>query len=217
MRSSTTSPPRSTLPDEFTLRRLDPVADRDLLLTAFRWDTTDTPEWFRRAEAVWSEDTPEAYLARAARPEQADIAIEKNGQTAGIITLEMIAPGVIEMFFSAPRGSDSALLTAACWQVGSQLLRDGVAAKLVSWVCTLNRGALRLNRACGMQDTGVALLKGAVRGRVLEWKRLELTRRRWEELTIGEEDQNSDTAAAEFSEHLRDDQSAGQRVHAVAR
>lgn len=173
---------------DFTLRRLSPDADRELLLLGLQWDTQDAPEWFRRAEAVWSGDTPEVYLARARRPEQADLLVEENGYSAGIITVEMIAPGVAELFFSAPRRSRPELLTQACWQVGSQLLRDGLAAKLVSWVCTLNRGALRLNRACGMQETGISLLKGSVRGRVLEWRRLELTRERWEEITgLGQE------------------------------
>lgn len=214
MHSSVTSLPHNTPPDDFTLRRLDPATEAEALLMAFRWDTADAPEWFRRAESVWSEETPENVLERARRSVQTDVAVEKNGQIAGIITLEMIAPGVIEMFFSAPRGSDSVLLRAACWQVGSQLLRDGVAAKLVSWVCTLNRGAMRLNRDCGMQETGISLLKGTVRGRVLEWKRLELTRERWEELTLGEENQNRDTAAAKYAEYLRDDQPAGERIYA---
>lgn len=171
----------------FSLRRLNPndTEDVELLRQAFAWDTEDVPAWYSNAEQIFGEDSWEQYLERARRDEQIDLAVIDDCKFCGLITDVMVAPAVFEVFIRGPRRSNAELLTLAAFAMAKNMFDDGIAEVFTSWVCSRHRGALRLNKACGMVEDGVTMLKGGSHGRPLEWKRLILTRERMAELING--------------------------------
>jgi hypothetical protein len=171
----------------FSLRRLDPHNDEDvdLLRQAFVWDTEDVPAWYSNAEQIFGGDSWEQYLERARREEQIDLAVIEDSNFCGLITDVLVAPRTFEVFIRGPRRSNAELLTLAAFAMAKNMFDDGVAEAFTSWVCSRHRGALRLNKDCGMVEDGVTMLKGVSHGRPLEWKRLILTRQRMAELIDG--------------------------------
>lgn len=151
-----------------------------MLKIAFGWETENIPVWWSNAQRIFGADTWEESLARSCRPEQIDIAVLDHDHIySGLITLVLVQPKTYEFFFAAPRRSDAELLALACFQVGKRLLiDDGVAERLISWVCARHRGAMRLNLTCGMRPDGLTMYKGRSHGRPLEWRRMSLTRER---------------------------------------
>lgn len=192
---------------KFSLHRLNPNKpdDLSLLYQAFLWETENVPVWYANANQVFGADTWEESLKRSRRDIQIDVAIcDEDGGFAGLITVVMLERGVWETFISGPRKSDGELITEAAFAMAKNMFDAGIAEEFISWVCTRHAGALALNKACGMVEDGVTMIKGSSHGKPLEWKRLILTQQRMAELTEstnGRKEQ--DKIGAGDKEHLR--------------
>jgi hypothetical protein len=206
------------------LRRLDPndPAEEAMLKVAVEWETENIPIWWSNAQQVFGADTWEESLERSRRPEQIDVAVFSRGtEYVGLITLVLIAPKTCEFFFSAPRRSDAELLALACFQIGKQvLIDDQVAERLISWVCSRHRGAMRVNLECGMERDGLTMYKGRSHGRPLEWIRMTLTRERLLRLINEQEEKtgtDADYSRVSIRDDERDDERGDERDHVDAK
>jgi hypothetical protein len=176
----------------FSLHRFNPRKDEDLryLYQAYLWENEGVPVWYSNASQVFGADTWEDCLKRAYRDEQIDVGVfDEARRFSGLITVVLLDEGTWEVFIAGPRRSEAELFTRAAFAMAKNMFDARLAEKFISWVCTRHRGALKLNRACGMVEDGVTMLKGSSHGRPLEWKRLVLTRQRMQELTNGQGEQ----------------------------
>lgn len=168
------------------LQRLNPATDEALYRQLYEWNE-QTPGSYRASDDAWGEDSWEEFYERANRTDLIDCAVYNAAdELEGSITVLQVAPKVWETFVIGRRGSDAECLTMACFAMARELMAAGIAEVFTSWVWEKNRGALKLNRNAGMQETGVGLYKGAYKGRPLKFLQLAMDRARMEALHNGE-------------------------------
>lgn len=191
-----------------TIRRLDPVADEALFRQAFSWENENLPRWYTEAHNVWGVDTWEEYLERTRRDTQIDTGVfTEDGAFVGLVTVIRERPGIWEAHLSGATHGKPDYLAMGAMMTAHSLFQAGVATAFISWVMSRHHGAARVNEIAGMKRTGITLLKGQVRNRLIEWQLWMMTQAdliAWSG-NGQEEEANTNTAAADNAIRLQPD------------
>ncbi len=155
------------------MRRLDPDKDRDLFIQAWLWESF-APKWFKEADKVFGPPTFEDFIKGSKEDNRATFGVFDN-ELIGLIILTLKGSGIEVDFMAKPRCDVGKLL------IGAMSLRDKVfddlgVKELYVWTPKKNVPMRRFCATLGFHDTGLRILKGTYRERVIEWQRLSLLR-----------------------------------------
>lgn len=153
------------------IRRLD-TNDRELLSAAYDWDL-DAPLWYRQADAVFGEQEKEDFLALLTDSTVALIGIF-TPELIGVIVMKLITREHLEAHLLARRGADSLAIVLAGCQIRDDMFAQG-AKEVFVWVASRNRHVRRICEQIGFRATGLEMLKGSYRNKVIVWQYLSVT------------------------------------------
>lgn len=157
------------------LRRLDPIADEPLLHIAFGW-LEDAPRWRQESEAIFGTLDREQYLQNAVSPYRVDVGVFDGPEFVADIILYLRAKGVYEAHLEAKPDAIPELVADAARMVAAQLFTNYGAVLIYTWVPHFNRPVHKLNKAIGFGCDNVNMLRGTVRGRLVDWQRYSMRR-----------------------------------------
>lgn len=173
------------------LQRLNPATDEAIYRALWEMNQ-DVPEWYRASEECWGSDSWDEFYSRANRDDLIDCAVYSDDHTLqGSITVIQRVGKIWETFIVGRRKGDALAITQGCFAMARQLFEDGISDAFLSWVCAKHHGAIALNKACGMQETGLTLIKGKSHGKPLYWRQYVLTKDRMQEITDVKEENNA--------------------------
>lgn len=149
---------------EFSIRRLEPEADRELFETAYHWDDNH-PRWYRESDAIFRPSFEEFI-----EPDDSQSFIGVfNGSFTALLALTQRAKGIFELHLWAKRGSNAAIIAEAAFYVKHSLFKDVAARKLFAMVAKKNYKVREMCNNVGLEPTGVVVIKGTYLGRCIEW------------------------------------------------
>lgn len=156
------------------IRRLNPGEDRRCFVDAWLWETEVAP-WYQAASRVFGPATLDDWLEASREETRATFGIF-DPDLIGMFIFTLRGKGLYEVdFIAKPRCSVGALVDAALG-LRDALFKDLEAEEIYCWVPRKNVPTRRLCATIGLRDTGLRLLRGSYRGRVLEWVRLSIIR-----------------------------------------
>lgn len=165
------------------IHRLNPDTDRELYAQAYEWEVA-APQWFRDADTVFGPPTLADFLTSMAQENRATFGIF-DGELAGLIMFTLRGNAVEVDLMARPHVARETIIA------GTSALRDATFADLpistiFCWVAQRNIPTRRLCGIIGFRDSGLRILKGVYRDRVIEWHQLIITRELWamEQLAI---------------------------------
>lgn len=160
------------------LQRLNPQTDEAIYRTLWEWNQA-TPASYRASDDAWGVDDWEEFYEREKNENLIDCAVfDEAGELHGSITVIQTSPKQWEVFVIGRRSSDADCLTTGAFVMAKDLMDAGLAEIFHSWVWEKNRGALKLNRSAGMEETGIQICRGAYKGRPLRFLHLTMDKKR---------------------------------------
>ena len=162
------------------IRRIEPDADRDCFIEAHLW-TVSSPTWFKQAERVFGPQTLNDFIAGSKEENRVTFGLFE-GELIGVIIFTLRFRGVYEVDFLAKPRCDAEAIVRNCLALRDRLFNDLGAIELFCWLAQKNFPTRRLLCILGFSDSGLRLLRGTYRDRVIEWQRLSLPRKVWEGL-----------------------------------
>lgn len=161
------------------IRRLDPIADKSLLLTAFTWQQ-DTPRWYQDMDAVFGPEDVDDFLKMCAEPENILVGIfQKFGlriithELIGVVIAAAAGKDVFNSHLMAKRGASLETLIEGANQVTQDFVRLGMVEGFC-WVAEKNAAVRKLCSTIGMAHEGITMYRGAYHGRVIKWLRYSI-------------------------------------------
>ena len=156
------------------IRRIDPDEDRGCFVDAWIWETEAAP-WYKAASRVFGPPTLENWIEASREDTRATFGVF-DPDLISIIILTLRAKGRLEVdILAKPRCSAWAVAEAAI-SLRDAVFADLGASEIYCWVAKKNVPTRRLCATIGFHDTGLRLLRGQYRGRVVEWHRLVIIR-----------------------------------------
>lgn len=160
------------------LRKLDPIEDRGGFVDAYLWEL-DAPQWFKAADKVFGPPTLEDFIEASKEENRATFGVFDD-HLIGLFILTLRGKGLLEVDFMAKPRCDPDRILMAGLQFRDQVFGDLQAREVYLWTQKKNFPTRRLCARIGFQDSGMRLIKGTYRNRVIEWLHLSLTRDAWE-------------------------------------
>lgn len=160
---------------DWTIRRLDPTDDEPLFHIAFGW-LEDSPSWRRETEAIFGTLDRVQYLANTHDTHRIDIGVFDGPEFVADVILTLRAKGVYEVHFEAAPHADPTMVIEAGCAIRDQMFGEYDMRTAYTWTPKWNRGVLRINKALGFKPTGVKMLRGTARKRLVDWVQFELRR-----------------------------------------
>jgi hypothetical protein len=156
------------------LRRLDPEQDRKDFVEAWIWESS-APSWFKSAGRVFGPPTFEDFIQGSKEENRATFGIFEK-ELIGLIILTLRNKESIEVDLTTkPRCSPAAILEAAI-ALRDRIFEDLQTEELYVWIPRKNFPTRRLCSILGFRETGLTLIRGTYRNRVIEWLHLSITR-----------------------------------------
>lgn len=156
------------------IRRLDPDEDRDCFVRGWLWET-EAAAWYKAADRVFGPPTFEDWLKASQEETRATFGVFEPELIAMFI-LTLKGKGLYEVdFLAKPKCAVGAIVEAGTY-FRDAVFNDLGAQEVFCWTVKKNYSTRKLCGIIGFRDTGLRLLKGSYRGRVLEWHRLSITR-----------------------------------------
>lgn len=155
------------------IRRLDPVADGHLYDLSYSW-LMSSPSWRQQTEAVFGTLDYTEYMNAVHDPGRCDVGIFVEGVLTAIITLTIRAKGVYEVHLEAAPHTPPEAIMEAGLAIKAQMFGVYGAQLAYTWTPSWNRAVLAIDKAIGFEDTGVRMLHGTCRGRLIEWVELSV-------------------------------------------
>lgn len=152
-----------------TLRRLDPLRDKELVRESLAW-IKDEPRWFRDGDEVWGTEDFKAHLANMMTQARADVGVFEGKSLIAVINVSLVGKDVYNVHLMAKRGVNAESLIVAALNVKKELFGNG-AREVWAWPEKRNKGVQRILEAIGMVRDGVELIKGQSHGRPITWTR----------------------------------------------
>lgn len=152
------------------IRRLDPITDEALYHIAFGW-LEDAPNWRQETEAVFGTMDREQYLANTLDTHRVDIGVFDGPEFVAVIVLVLRAKNVYEGHFESKPDIDRITVVHAAQMVAHQMFANYGAQAIYCWTPTFNRPVIAINKAIGFHADRVNMLRGTVRGRLVDWQR----------------------------------------------
>jgi hypothetical protein len=160
-----------------TIRRLNPDTDRGLLVDAYAWEAF-APRWFKDADKVFGPPTLVDFIKGTEQDDRATFGIFDD-EIAGLIILTL-RDSAVEADLMARPGVSLEIIAAGASSLRDAVFSDLPVTAIYCWLARKNYPTRKLCAIIGFCDSGLRLLKGVYRGRVIEWYRLEITREAWE-------------------------------------
>jgi len=140
---------------------------------AWRWEAR-APRWFRDADKVFGPQTFEDFLESSKEFERATFGIFDE-HLAGLIIFTLKGSSVEVDLMARPKTSRETIL------IGASILREQIFAdldiqELYVWLPRKNYPTRKLCGILGFRETGLTLIRGTYREKVIEWLHLNLTR-----------------------------------------
>lgn len=164
------------------IRRLNPKTDKHHFVESWLWES-QAALWFKTADKVFGPPTFEDFLKASAEDDRATFGIFEH-ELIGLIILTLRAKGLFEVDLMAkPRCSPVTILEGAI-SLRDAIFEDLGAQALYVWLSKKNFPTKRLCAILGFYETGLTLIRGTYRNRVIEWVNLSLSREVWESQTV---------------------------------
>lgn len=163
--------------DRVELKRLDPVADKALYEEAFHWGD-GYPTWYRDMTRAWGFESFDDFYAHVQSDEVISVGVFQDG-LVGLTHVGHLGGMIFEIHLFGKRGADVDVLGLACAQ-WKQLFEIGAQA-IVTFVASMNRAVIGICERAGMLADGLRAIRGETHGKVIEWKRMVITRQMWSE------------------------------------
>lgn len=151
----------------WSIRRLDSNIDEPLFRTMFTW-LEQSPSWRRETEAVFGTLDLTEYLAATHWDRRIDVGVFVGSTLIACVTMTLTAKDTYEVHFEASRQADPAVVVAAGRVIRDQMFAYGTQLAY-TYTPRWNRTVLAINNALGFRPSGVIMLRGTCRGRLIEW------------------------------------------------
>jgi hypothetical protein len=156
------------------VRRLDPARLEDRRALRQVWDWIQARrDWFPE---TGGRQTWEEYLADAHRFNQADFAVELDGQLVSVITVDTATPGHYQFHLASCPQPPVEELIDAVYTLGYGLFEQANAQEIFTFIPSFHRGSRRVALACGLRPDGNEEVKAEFRGRPIRWIRYQMSR-----------------------------------------
>ena len=169
------------------IRRLDPFFDVELLRLAHGWDK-ETPQWYREMDEIF-DSTLDEYLARAREETQANIGLFEGDEMFALVYVNLVGSGVLDAHLAVKRKASPEKVLAGIVEIRDSLFRQLNTKIIYAWLARQNRPLVKMVLRCGFRLDGLTMLKGSIRGKIVEWVRVSCTRKDFED---GERQENTD-------------------------
>ena len=155
------------------IRKLDPEKDRGCFIEGWLWESS-APRWFKDADRVFGPATFEDFLESSREPNRATFAIFDD-RLAGLIIFTLRGSSVEVDLMARPKVPRGTIFT------GASVLRDRIfndlpIQGLYVWLPRKNYPTIRLCSMLGFRETGMTMIRGTYRARVIEWVHLSIPR-----------------------------------------
>ena len=155
------------------IRRLHPAYDRQLFEHSFSW-LRNSPTGRRQTEDVFGTLDREEYLAAATDERRIDIGVFADKYFFAKVTLHLTARRTYEVSLEADRNAPVEGIVLAGQLIRAQLFGLYGAQLVFAWVPRWAKGVQAILTTIGFQPTGVTMLHGTSRGRLIEWVQFTL-------------------------------------------
>jgi hypothetical protein len=159
----------------WTIRRLNPITDESLFHIAFGW-LEDSPSWRRETEAVFATLDREQYLQATLDPARIDIGVFNGPEFIANVILTLRGMDIYEVHFEAAPDADPKTIIAAGCQIRDLMFGQYGMQMAYTWTPKWNRGVLAINKALGFEPSGVMMIHGTARGRLIDWVQYSIRR-----------------------------------------
>lgn len=150
----------------YIIRRLDPIADAELLDEAWHWGDT-APRWWRDCDKVFG-----GYPEREISDSRIHVGMFSD-ELRAVIHIDLVAKKTIEGHIAVKRGTPLDSLVSPLTTVLAQTFAQGIDSAFV-WLPAINSAIFRLCLAAGFEHDGVVMFKGETHNKPIEWKRLSI-------------------------------------------
>lgn len=164
------------------IRRIDTDEDRGCFVDAWAWEVL-APRWFRDADKVFGPPTLEDFIQSSGEDNRATFGIFEN-DLIGIIILTLRGNGIIEADLMAKPGCSPFAILEGAIGLRDRIFEDLGAREIMCWLAKKNIPTRRLCCILGFRETGITLIRGTHRDRVIEWINLSVSREAWEAKTL---------------------------------
>jgi len=156
------------------IRRLDPIQDRNHFVDAHLW-VVNSPRWFKESDRVFGPPTFEDFIESAKEESRATFGVF-DGELIALVMFILRAKGRMEVDFMARPRCNAGTVVTHCLALRDRAFEDLGTQELFVWVAKKNLPTRRLCGTLGFREDGLRLIKGMYRGRVIEWRRMNMTR-----------------------------------------
>lgn len=153
--------------------RLDPIKDRDCFVDAWDWEVF-APTWFKQSNDVFGPPTLENFIEASKEEDRATFGVFDSRLDA-MITLTLRGASVEADLLSRPNAPRETIINGTA-ELRDAIFRDLRVQEIYVWLPRKNYPTKRLCATLGFQDTGLRILKGTYRDRMIEWQRLAIYR-----------------------------------------
>lgn len=154
------------------IRRLDPVKDRECFIEAWLWNVS-APSWFKQSSDVFGPPTFENFIEASEEDDRATFGIFGE-ELDGMLILTLRGASMEADLAARPHAKFGTILDGAAW-LRDAIFRDFQVREIYVWIPKKNYPTRRLCAILGFQDTGLRIIKGVYRDRVIEWRRLSVS------------------------------------------
>lgn len=155
------------------IRRLDPATDTALFEQSFGW-LAGSPSWRQYTESVFGTLDHTEYMAARLDERRIDIGIFADDVFIAKVALHLVAKSTYEVSLEAMRTADPAIIAQAGQLIRDQLFDVYGAQSVFAWVPRWAKSVQSILTAIGFENSGVIMLRGTCRGRLIEWLRFSL-------------------------------------------
>lgn len=160
------------------IQRLQLPDDEALLRTAYRWDA-DYPRWWREMDRVFNSGTENDFIDRSRNSHMAYIGVFDGDDLIALVIVETPAPAIHEGHLLVRRGANTALITAACVTMISDLFNLGM-THLFVWVAERHTGLRKMCANMTLQPDGLVMWRGSYHRKYhrepIKWLRFSISR-----------------------------------------
>lgn len=150
-----------------SVRSLNPPDDLSLLATVHGW-VRGSARWLRESQDVWGRKDFGPFVLEHFEG-RITFGLFRGGKLFAAVSLDSCGRGLYECHLAAGKGAGGVDVA-----VGAEALKEKVfaagAKELFAWIDSKNVGVRRVLNSCGFRDAGLVMLKGARRGRLVEWR-----------------------------------------------
>lgn len=154
------------------IRRLDPNNDRECFVEAWIWET-NAPQWYKTSDRIFGPATFEDWIEASKEETRATFGVFEP-ELIGLIILTLKGKGVFEVDLLAKPKCDGVQLALNGMALAEMVFQELGAKEIFCWVNKKNYPTKRLCATIGFRDSGLRLIKGQYRDRVIIWERLSL-------------------------------------------